>query len=40
LGDKLEKATKTGIDIQLLNEALPSFACHVLNEGNIIIKSA
>jgi len=38
LRDKLEKATKTCIGIQLLNEAPPSFVYHVFNEGNIIVE--
>jgi len=38
LRDKLEKATKICIEIQLLNEAPPSFVYYVPNEGNIIIE--
>jgi len=38
LRDKLEKATKISMDIQLLNEAPPSFVYHVLSEGNIIVE--
>jgi len=38
LRDKLEKATGISIDIQLLNEAPPSFIYHVLSQGNIIVE--
>jgi len=38
LKDKLEKATGIGVDIQLINEAPPTFTYNVLNEGRIILE--
>jgi len=38
LRDRLEKATGIGIDIQLLNEAPPSFTYRVLHAGRALIE--
>ena len=38
LRDRLEKATGIGIDIQLLNEASPSFIHRVLSKGKVIME--
>jgi len=38
LRDRLEKATGIGIDIQLLNEASPSFIYRVLSKGKVIVE--
>jgi len=38
LRDRLEKATGIGVDIQVLNEAPPTFVYRVLKEGRVIVE--
>jgi len=38
LRERLEKATGIGVDIQVLNEAPPTFVYRVLKEGRVIVE--